>query len=147
MVSTAVQKMCTTELIFYNPGMKVNGQYYHDVLFSQQMLPAIKHVAGNTFVFQQDSSPSHPDKDTIKLLQQEMPDFIGPDLWPSNSPDLNQVDYKVWGVMQQRVYKCHMNSVNELKQCLVEVWNSLSIFDVAINKWRKRLRACMLADG
>jgi len=111
------------------------------------MLPAIKHVAGDTFVFQQDNAPSHRAKDTIKLLQQEMPDFIGPDLWPSNSPDLNQVDYKVWGVMQQRVYKCHMNSVNELKQCLVEVWNSLSIFDVAINKWRKRLRACMLADG
>jgi len=83
------------------------------------MLPAIKHVAGDTFVFQQDNAPSHRAKDTIKLLQQEMPDFIGPDLWPSNSPDLNQVDYKVWDVMQQRVYECHMNSVSELKQCLV----------------------------
>jgi len=31
--------------------MKVNGQYYGDVLLSQQMLPAIKHVAGDTFVF------------------------------------------------------------------------------------------------
>jgi len=26
--------------------------------------------------------------------------------------------------MQQRVSECSMNSVNELKQCLVEVWNS-----------------------
>ena len=52
-------------------------------------------------------SASHRAKDTIKLLQKETLDFTGPDLWPPNSPDLNPVDYKVWGVMQQRVYKCH----------------------------------------
>jgi len=44
--------MGTTELIFVIPGMKVNGQYYRDVLLSQQMLPAIKHLASDTFVFQ-----------------------------------------------------------------------------------------------
>jgi len=53
--------MDMTELIFVIPGMKVSGQYYRDVLLSQQMLPAIKHIAGDTFVFQhqQDSAPSH----------------------------------------------------------------------------------------
>ena len=48
-----------TELIVVLPEMKVNGQYYRDVLLSQQMLPAIKHVASDTFVFQQDNAPSH----------------------------------------------------------------------------------------
>jgi len=105
--------MGMTELILVVPGMKVNGQYYCDVFLSQQMLPAIKHVASDTFVFQQDNAPSHRAKDTIKLLQQEMPDFSGPDLWPQNIPDLNIVDYKVWGVMQQRVHDCRMNSVDE----------------------------------
>jgi len=51
--------------------MKVSGHYYRTVLLSQQMLPAIKHVAGNTFVFQQDNDPSHRACDTIKLLQQK----------------------------------------------------------------------------
>jgi len=130
MASIAVSKMGMTELISVDPGMKVNGQYYRDVLLSQQMLPAIKHVAtaSDTFVFQQGNVPSYRAKDTIKLLQQETPDFVGPDLWPPNSPDLNQVDYKVWGVMRQRAYEifeCIMNSVDELKQYLVEVWNSL----------------------
>jgi len=40
-----------TELIFVDPAVMVSGQYYCDVLLSQQMLPAIKGVAGNTFVF------------------------------------------------------------------------------------------------
>jgi len=49
------------------------------------MLPAIKHVAGDRFVFQQDTTPFCCAKDTIKLPQQEMLDFVGPDLWPPNS--------------------------------------------------------------
>jgi len=61
--------MNMTKLIFVDPGMKVNGQYYHDALLSQQMLLAIKHVADDTFVFQQDNASSHHAKNTIKLLQ------------------------------------------------------------------------------
>jgi len=45
MVSVAVPQVGMTELIFVNPGVKLNGQYYCDVLLSQQMLPAIKLVA------------------------------------------------------------------------------------------------------
>ena len=45
MVSVAVSQVGMTELIFVNPGVNVNGQYYCDVLLSQQMLPAIKRVA------------------------------------------------------------------------------------------------------
>ena len=59
MVSIAVLKMGMTELIFVVPGMKVNGQYYRDVLPFQQMLPVIKHVASDTFVFQQVDNSSH----------------------------------------------------------------------------------------
>jgi len=54
-----------------------------------------------TTIFQLDnapSAPSHCAKDTIRLLQQEMLDFIGADLWPPNSTYLNPVDYKVWDV-------------------------------------------------
>jgi len=45
MVSIAVSKMGMTELTFVDPEMKADGQYYRDVLLSQQMLPVIKHVA------------------------------------------------------------------------------------------------------
>ena len=34
MVSVAVSQVGMTELIFVNPGVKVNGKYYGDVLLS-----------------------------------------------------------------------------------------------------------------
>ena len=48
-------------------------------------------------------------------------------LWPPNSPDLNPVDYKVWGVIQHRVYDylTRVHNVDEPKQRLVEVWAGL----------------------
>jgi len=33
----------------------------------------------------------------VHLLTHETPDFITPALWPANSPDLNPVDYQIWG--------------------------------------------------
>ena len=45
MVSVDVSQVGMTELIFVNPGVKVNGQYYCDVLLSQQMFSAIIRVA------------------------------------------------------------------------------------------------------
>ena len=36
-----------------------------------------------------------------------------------NSPDLNPVDYKIWGIMQQHVYEMQIHNVGELKQRLV----------------------------
>jgi len=82
-------------------------------------------------------------------LRRETPDFISPDLWPPNSPDLNPVDYEIWAVMQRRVYKTKIHTIDELKQRLIEGWCSLeqSTVDIAIEQWRGRLRACMRAKG
>jgi len=139
MVSVAVSKMGVTELMFVDPGVQVNGQYYRNVLLSQQMIPAIKQVAVDTFVFQQDRAPAHRARDTIQLLQRETPDSGGPDLWPPNSPVPNPVDYKIWGVMLQRVYESRMNSVDELKQRLHDVWHGVQqhIIDLNVSQWRR----------
>jgi len=36
-------------------------------------------------------------------LKKENVSFIEPQMWPPNSPDLNPVDYAVWGALQQQV--------------------------------------------
>jgi len=35
--------------------------------------------------------------DALTFLRRENVTFIEPDLWPTNIPDLNSVDYSVWG--------------------------------------------------
>ena len=42
--------------------------------------------------------PAHRAKDTVALMRSETPTFIGPELWPTHSPDLNPVDYAEFGV-------------------------------------------------
>ena len=66
MVSVALSKLGCTELIFVETGVKVDGAYYRFVLLSHQMLHAIRHLAGDVFVFQQDSAPAHRARATVE---------------------------------------------------------------------------------
>jgi len=78
-------------VFFLQPAVKVNGDYYREVLLKEKLLPCIKEISGDNFLFQQDSAPAHRARDTIALLRRETPDFISPDQWPPNSPDM-----KLW---------------------------------------------------
>jgi len=92
---------------------------------------------------------AHRARDTIEFLCRETPDFIGPEPWPASSPDLNQVDCRIWGLMQECVYQSPIQDVDDLKQQLISVWAEFkqSIIDKAIDQWRPRLRACVRASG
>ena len=85
----------------------------------------------------------------MRLIELATSDFIPPDRWPPNSPDLNPVDYKIWSVVQQRVYQSCQHNVGELKQRLVHVWHCIdqTIIGNAIDEWCGRLRACVQAKG
>jgi len=79
----------------------------------------------------------------------ETPDSIPPNLWPPNSPDLNPVDYRIWSLLQERVYKTSIMDVDELRRHIAEEWDKLDqrIIDKAVAEWRKRLRVCVAAGG
>lgn len=149
MVSVGVSSLGCTELVFVEPGVKINGAYYRDVLLSQHLLPAIREQSGEYFVFQQDSAPAHRAHETIALLKRDTPAFISPSVWPPNSPDLNPVDYKIWGVLQDRVYRTRIRNVEHLRERLLEEWSRFDqrIIDGAVNQWRQRLQACVRAEG
>ena len=79
----------------------------------------------DVFIFQQDSSPAHRTRKIVEFLRRETLDFIEPEMWPHSSPDLNPVDYKIWVAIQQHAYHTKMQTVNRLKQRLVDVWRGL----------------------
>ena len=55
------------------------------------LLLDIHSVFGDYYVFQQDGAQAHRARDTVTMLQRETPEFIPPELWPPNAPDLNLV--------------------------------------------------------
>ena len=94
MVSVGVSALGHTDIHFVEPGVKINGEYYRDVLLNQKLLPDIRQFSG-FYIFQQDGAPAHRARDTVAFLQKETRDFIPPTLWPPNSPDFNPVNYGV----------------------------------------------------
>ena len=60
--------------------------------------------------------------ETVQLLTLT-PDFIAPVLWSAKSPDLNPVDYKIWGKLQQHVYRSRIRDVDPLKSHLIKSGN------------------------
>ena len=59
MVSVVVSKLGKTDLVFVQPGAKVNRVYCCENVLEQSLLPAIRRISNNDFVFQQDGAPAH----------------------------------------------------------------------------------------
>ena len=85
----------------------------------------MREIFGEFFVFRQDNAPAHRARDTVRLLEQATPASIPPDLWPANSHDLNPVDYRIWSIVQQRVFQSRVHDTDKLKQRLQQVWRNV----------------------
>lgn len=54
-----------------------------------------------------------------------IPAFWNKDQWPPNSPDLNPMDYSIWGIAALRVGKTASSDVDELKVKISDVMTNL----------------------
>jgi len=48
MVSVGVSKLGKTQLVFVDPGVKIDGAYYRNVLLTQQLLPVTREISGSS---------------------------------------------------------------------------------------------------
>ena len=78
-------------------------------------------------------------------------DFISKNEWPPNSPDLNPLDYHIWGAMLEAYQKLTLKpkTIQELRITLQKIWEDLPQEPVAkaVKNFRKRLQACVTAAG
>jgi hypothetical protein len=150
MVSLAVSKLGKTAPFFVTPKAKVNSVYYCDEVLARGLLPDVRQLSGvDGYIFQQDGAPAHRSRHTVAYLNANVPEFIEPENWPPNSPDLNPVDYSIWGCLQQLVYREPIRDVEHLKQVIIHCWAEISqtLVDSAIDQWSRRVNAVILAHG
>lgn len=153
MVWAAVTRNGKSPLVFLPMGrgeVKINQQIYREKLLEAGLIPwARKQFGSERWTFQQDSAPSHKAKGTQKWLQENVPNFIPWEHWPSSSPDLNPLDYCVWSVLQAKACSKKHTSLDALKLSLSREWKQLSqnVIRTSCDSFRKRLQLVVKAKG
>jgi len=97
MVSMGVSKLGSIDLMFINARVKISGAYYREVLLIQKLMPVMRKICGEFFIFQQGNVPAHRACETINLLKRDTcVYFTRP--FSTNSTDLNPVHYRNMGI-------------------------------------------------
>ncbi|EFO93488.1 hypothetical protein CRE_29174 [Caenorhabditis remanei] len=150
MVFGAVCADGKSPLLFVDQGVKINKEVYISQILEKTLLPwAQKHFNGRRWVFQQDGAPAHTAKLSQQWCETHLPAFIPKDEWPPSSPDLNPLDYSIWGVLQNKVNAKPHSSIEALKKTLVKEWDALSpeYLRATIDAYPRRLRAVIEKRG
>lgn len=86
--------------IVHRQGVKINKEYYFQYVIKGHLLPCAKKLFGEaSFCFQQDSALAHKAVVVQLWCKQNLSRFISSFEWPASSPDLNPLEFSIWGYM------------------------------------------------
>jgi len=85
----------------------------------------------------------------VGFLERKTPEFISPLLWPLNLSDLNPVDYSMWSILQEKVYKTRITNLDDLKHRIGTGLAKVNhaFIAAAVRQWHRRLSACVRVGG
>ncbi|RVE41996.1 hypothetical protein evm_013357 [Chilo suppressalis] len=106
---------------FCEKGVKTNAVVYQNTVLTNLVEP-VSHTMFNNrhWVFQQDSAPAHRAKSTQDWLSAREIDFIRHEDWPSSSPDLSPLDYKIWQHLEKKACSKPHPNLESLKTPLIK---------------------------
>jgi transposase len=124
MVWGGISTLYKTPLIIFDAGSTLDSDTYIQCVFEEtNIIQEMNNLYGpRNWLFQQDGAPAHKAQETISYIH----DFMNIlDSWPSHSPDLNVIEH-VWGWMAAKISKVMPDNIDSLRDCLIEVWNSIT---------------------
>ena len=150
MIWAGISKIGKFPLVFIESGVRINAHYYiENVLKPVVKVHGERMYPNRNWTFQQDSAPAHKAKITQAWCRSNLSNFISTSEWPPCSPDLNPMDYSIWGILEARVNAKRHKSIEALRATLTREWEKLSMENVraAIDAWPKRLKGVRKAKG
>ena len=65
-----------------------------------------------------------------------------PEYWPPNSPDLNILDYFVWGIFESKIWEETITNIDDLKLAILREWEAFPYDTInrAIDSFRRRIQ-------
>ena len=104
----------------------MNAEYYVNKILPN-LIEDCRRILPGQFIFQQDGAPAHTASLAQEWLSRNCPEFIRKEEWPPNSPDLNPLDYHVWGAMLDKYprYVPKPTNISEQKTILKAIWSDL----------------------
>jgi len=154
MVSAGVSFEGKTRLHFIELGLRMNGAYYANLL-QNQLLPDCRVLyPDGEFVLQQDSAPAHTAHVVTDMLNAENIAFWTSADWPAKSPDLSPLDYRIWAILERKVYENvdRFPNIDALKAALNAAWDGIDLLTVrqcitGHKGFRRRLQDCVNVQG
>lgn len=138
---------------------RLNGATYHRFLAYElpQLLEDIPIALRRRMWFMHDGAPAHFSMIARNWLNQAnhyRNRWIGrggPITWPARSPDLNPLDYYLWGHSSALVYTTPINDVEDLRQRIIIAFETIRNTDGILHhvnaSFYRRVHACIRAEG
>ncbi|KAJ4444666.1 hypothetical protein ANN_06463 [Periplaneta americana] len=136
---------------------RLTGQAYTNFLEN-----TIPHVLEDTPLincqhihFLHDGAPAHFSRTARRYLDRRFPDrWIGrggPIAWPPRSPDLNPLDFYLWGHLKSLVYSSPVTDLESLRNrivaCSEDIRNTPGVWDRVRRSMRDRCEVCIQTGG
>jgi len=85
---------------------------------------------------------------TQDWMSENLHDHITPNMWPPSSPDLNPLDYYVWGVVERETNKHPHNTLDSLRAAITRVMTHMDEDHLirACKRFRQRIEAVIAAE-
>ena len=99
------------------------------------MIPEINRLGKhNEYLFMQERARAHTAKLTFEMLKnKEQLGLPEPHHWPPNSPDLNPVGFRIWGLPGQNLYRGQrITNLDSLKEAIAQEWNEILSFKLRL---------------
>ena len=130
----------------------IDQVFYLNALNSHYVVEAarmFREAGVQDYCFQQDGASAHTANAVQIACAALFPSFIARKDWPSTSPDLNVLDYFIWGYVQKKVNEMKPETLLDLQlaieQCVGNV--PLGLVQKAIDGFYNRCKLCVDQEG